>query len=173
MPALEHANVLYLHVPAVLQRDRLVGLGERTLAGHAPGQHSGAVDQTASLYRDVLEFHAPDQGVLPVAVAEILICVPLVRLGKVIALLRGGGCGLDHGPVGQSQGDVVLEAYGIAAVDPVGKIHDSSSVGEGRVDGLVDCRGVDLDAVSGRSEITYIVDFRLGGDAGKSQDKEN
>ena len=107
------------------------------------------------------------------AVAEILICVPLVRLGKVIALLRGGGCGLDHGPVGQSQGDVVLEAYGIAAIDPVGKIHDSSSVGEGRVDGLVDCRGVDLDAVSGRSEITYIVDFRLGGNAGKSQDKEN
>ena len=126
--AVEQADPLDGHVPALLEGDGLVGLGDGALAAQAAGQGVRAVDQA----------HAPDQGILPVAVAEVLVHIPLVGLRNVVALFGRGLGRLDDGALVQAEGDVVLEPDGIAAIDTGGEIDDAAALGGSRLDGGVD-----------------------------------
>ena len=168
--AVEQADPLDGHVLALLEGDGLVGLGDGTLAAQAAGEGVRAVDQALAFELEVLQADAPDQGILPVAVAEILVHVPLVGLCDVIALLGRGLGRLDDGALVQAKGDVVLEADGIAAVDAGGEIDHPAALGGSGVDGGVDGGRVDMDAVADRAEITHVVHLGLQGQRSGQQE---
>ncbi len=86
MPAVENREIAQRDVAAILQADRFVAdarvfrLGPRT---PAPAE-SFAPDQSRSENRNIVEAFAPEQAVVKVAVPEILIVVPGIRLGGIV-----------------------------------------------------------------------------------------
>ena len=79
-------------VAAVFQRDGFIadagGQGEIAVAT----AEALAPDQSLAFDGNVLQVFAPDQAVVPVAVAEVLIVVPGVGFGRVIAAARSWEC---------------------------------------------------------------------------------
>src|SRR5207237_5924650 len=63
----------------------------------AAAHKSLAVDESGAEYGNVFESLAPDEAVVPVAVSEVLILVPTVRLRRVVLAVAvsrvGGGYG--------------------------------------------------------------------------------
>ena len=57
----------------------------RTSAGAAAPAESPAMDQPWTEDGNIFQVFAPDQTVVPVAVAEILVLVPLICLGRIIS----------------------------------------------------------------------------------------
>ena len=156
---------------AGLEADRLVAdTGGRGVL--APAQRP-APDAPIALNGDVANPFAPDEAVVVVAVAEILVHVPLVGLGHVEpAAALCGRVGRNDGRPGiQVQRDIVLEADGIAQVI-AGREHDCSAArGAGRFNGLVDGWRVERFAVARgakRSHIEGAGDRGVGGGVGDS-----
>src|SRR5439155_10512471 len=71
VPAAEDGDVLDEDVAAQLQGDRLVAV-QRGGLGAAAADQALAVDLPGAFDGDVLQALAPDQAVVPVAVAEVL-----------------------------------------------------------------------------------------------------
>ena len=149
MPAMQDGEIAQQHVMAVLEADRLVAHARR-LRALAPAQRS-APDAPVAQNGDVAKPFAPDQAVVEVAVAEILVLVPFVRLGHVepaAGALRGRVGRNDGRPCIQVQRDVALQMDGIAQVIAGREHHRSAARRAGCFNGLVDRRRVERFAVA-------------------------
>src|SRR6185436_1147366 len=122
-----------------------------------------AVDAPRTHDADVFDSDSPDEAVLPVTVAEVLVEVVLVWLRGVVAALAGRGIGGEQGGArAEGEDHVALQPDGEAGVGAGGEV-DGTAAGGGRgVDGLVDGVGVDGGAVSAGSERADVI----GGGAG-------
>jgi hypothetical protein len=81
---------------AVLQRNRLVA--DAGNFGALAFAEALAPDAPAARDADVFETFAPDEAVVMVAVAEVLILIPLVWFGVVEAALGGGSAAIIVAP---------------------------------------------------------------------------
>ena len=119
-----------------------------------------APDQSRAEDGDVVQILAPDQAVVQVAVAVVLILVPLVGLGRIVAVPAPDPATVDRRPTAgafaQVQRDIALEADRMAQVASGGKYHTASAGICCRVDGLVDGSGVERFAIAFRAEGPYI-----------------
>ena len=136
--------------------DGLVGLAGADAAGL---QVARAVNGARAGERDVGEVLSPDQRVVEVAVAEVLVLREGVRLGRVEA--AGGGA--DGGAGIELDVDVALEVDRDRLVGAGRELDDPAAGRRARGgDGLVDRRGVDGGAVALRAEGLHVEDLRGG-----------
>ena len=95
---------------------------------------------------DVFDAFAPDQAVVEMAVAEILVLVPLVGLGQIVSAARrpsGGSAAMMVAPGVEVQRDVALQMDGIAQIIAGREMHRPAARRRRGVDGLVDGGGVE------------------------------
>ncbi len=92
MAAMQNREIAQRDVAAIFQADGLVAdarIFRFWCRGAGALAESLAPDQSRPGDRDVFDSFAPDQTVVPVAVAVILIFVPLIRLGRIVAAAAG------------------------------------------------------------------------------------
>ena len=88
------SDVTHRHIVAPLERYRLVrgprGIGTRqALFSHLASTKSTAADQARSENRDVVDAFAPDQAVVPVIMAEILVALERrIQFRRIIPAAR-------------------------------------------------------------------------------------
>ncbi len=90
------------------------------------------------------------------AVAEVLILVPFIWLGRVVAAGRSFGRrvgGEQCGALIEVERDVVLQMNRVARISAGGKIHRAATRCRRGLDGLVDGVGVERLAVAGGAEV--------------------
>src|SRR5205814_6734117 len=98
-----------------------------------------APDEAGAEYRDVLDTIAPDEAVVPVAVAEVLILVPLVRLRQIVlAVAVARVCGEYGRALVEVERDVALEPNREGAVRARGEAHGAAARVGGGVNRAVD-----------------------------------
>ena len=110
MAAVEDGEIAQRHVVAELERDGFIA------AAAALAHERFAADEAAADDGDVVEVLAPDQAVMPVAVAEILKLVRCVGLGRVVG--RRIGAGFEDGAALELQRDIAAQADGAGDVGP-------------------------------------------------------
>ena len=121
--ALEDGEVAKDDVAAVLERDGLVadagsgGVGQRLLVVAAA--ETFAPDEAGAEDAEVVDVLAPDEAVVPVIVAVVLIGLPrALRLGSVVAAAGEAfvrcGRGENGGALLKEESDVALEMDGVA-----------------------------------------------------------
>ena len=69
---------------AIFQANRFVPDARRQGLVSFAATQSFAPDAARAKNGNVKYFFAPDQAVVPVTVAEVLICIPLIGLGRII-----------------------------------------------------------------------------------------
>ena len=125
-----------------------------------PVEEAFAPDQAGSGDAEVVDVLAPEQGVVPVVVAVILVSVPCgLGLGGVVdsAVIAGlfagerGVGGDDCAALQQKQMNVALEMNGETEVASGGEDGDSATGRGGRFDRVIDGFGVEGLAVAGRA----------------------
>ena len=112
-----------------------------------------------------MDAFAPDEAVVPVIVAVVLVGFPgALRLGVVVA--AGGGAverrgrGEDRGALFKIEGDVALEMDRVAGIGVRGKEHGAAAGGCGCFDRAVDRRAVDCLSVTPSAERLDVQDAR-------------
>src|SRR5205814_53139 len=103
--AVHHFGRVVLAERRLLARVRLAAAQSRGPVARLDGaarsraatRQTSAVDEAGAFDGDVLQPLAPDEAVVPVAVAEVLKGVPLVRLRQVVAALRLFRVGCEYG----------------------------------------------------------------------------
>ena len=104
MAATQETDIADAHITAVAQRQRLVGHSRFSacIVPSVTGEYVAAVDEAFALHRHVVQAFAPQQRVVPVAVAEVLIgrCLSLC----LVVPFGGGDRGrFQHGAFLQPQ----------------------------------------------------------------------
>ena len=161
MPAMQNREIAQQHVMAILEADGLVAHARR-LGALAPAQPS-APDAPVAENGNVAQSFAPDQAVVEVAVAEILVLVPFVWLGHVepaAGSLRGSVGRNDGRPLIEVERDVALEMDGVAEVIAGGEQHRTAARRVGRFNGLVDGRRVERLAVARGAKRPHVEEAR-------------
>jgi len=149
MPAPVHRDVLDKDISTELQRDDLVAC-----PGTSPVlavQPSAAVDHTRTQNGNILQVLAPDQAVMPVAVAEILVAIlvaPGIWFGGIVSGVPCRLCGHDYGSLTQVKCDIAFEMYGIAQVLACREVDGSASAGSRRIDRPVDRGSIERSTVA-------------------------
>ncbi len=139
-------------VGAAGQRDDLVGLTGVGVAGDEP---AAAVDHAGADEADVAEAVAPDHRVVEVAVAVVLVLVPLVRLWRVVA----AGAAADHRAGVELEGDVAPQVDRVARAVGAGREpQDAVAGGARRTDRPVDRGTVVRGAVAGGAVVPDVED---------------
>ena len=116
-----------------------------------------SVNQSGTHDRNVLDIHPPDQTVLPVAVAEVLIEVGGIRLGCVVSsAVNRRVAGNEHRAWRELQRDVASETDGEREVTAGGKRHDATAGGGCGIDCGIDGDGVCGSAVSFGAVRTHV-----------------
>src|SRR5581483_6902884 len=142
----QNREIAQENVPAILEGDgfiadaSLFGLGTWSVAlAQAP-----APDQSRAEDRYIFEILSPNQAVVPMIVAVILIALPpVIRLSRIISAgtdtsARRGRIGrYDFGAGIEQQADVALEMDGIRKVARSGKMHGTTARRRSRIDRLV------------------------------------
>ncbi len=124
-------------------------------------------DEPRTENRDVADSFAPEQAVMPVAVAVVLICAPVIRFRRVVtaAFAGRGGVGRHNGgTLIEIEVDVAGEMNRAAQVSAGGEQHSSASRRGGSADGLVNRLGVERLAVARSPKRPHVEGpgFRLG-----------
>ena len=132
--AFKDGEVAEQDVAAVFEGDGLVadaGLGRIGFAGvFDPVPAAGeafAPDEAGAGDGDVVEAFAPEQGVVPVVMAVVLIGLPgALRFGEVVGAgggdaFHGAGRGEQDGTVIEMEADIALEMDGVGEVDAGGE----------------------------------------------------
>ena len=102
MAAVRNGDVAQQHVVTELESDGFVPSRAALAAGESfPGDAPSADDG------DVFEILSPDEAVMKVAVAEVLILVPLIGFWDVVT--GGVGTGFEHRAAVDLEGDVAAE----------------------------------------------------------------
>ena len=146
MAAVQDGEIAQHDVAAVLEGDGLVadagsgGVGQKCFTMAAA--KAFAPDQAGAEDGEVVDVFAPDQAVVPVIVAEVLVGFPgALRLGKVISsggqAIVWGGRGEDGGALLKKERDVALEMDRVAQVDASGEDDGSAACIGGGIDGRI------------------------------------
>ena len=117
----------------------------RTAHTCAQAKEDGGVDDVAHgdvADNNVFQSDAPDERVLPVAVAEILVAVVFVGFRFVIAFGSCGEGGCNHGALFHLQMDVAGQSDGVAGIVASGQVDGTSAIGGCFLDGTVDSGAV-------------------------------
>ena len=125
-------------------------------AAAEPAAQPFAVDAAGPRDGDVLEVLAPDQAVVPVAVAEVLIRVARSRLGGVVAASTARVGGEQHRALVEVEADVAPEADRVAGVGAAGDDDGAAAGGGGGSDRAVDRVAVDRHAVALGAEVAHV-----------------
>src|SRR5262249_57082738 len=116
----------------------------------------------------------PYQAVVEVAVAEVLIHVPLVGLGEVVpatgAFRRRIG-GDDGGALIEVECDVALEVNRVAEIVSGGEEDGAAAGGRRCFDGLLYGRGIEGLSVAGGTERPYVQRTGSGSGSGMGRDR--
>src|SRR5690348_443936 len=163
MSSPQDREVTQQHVAAVLQRDGFVAdarrFGSRGVVALAAAEPF-APDEASSNDGDVVQVFAPDEAVVKMGMAEVLVTIGgRVGLGRVVA----AACSALHGFGGDNdrsglkvERDSAPEMNGIGKIG-AGREANSAAAGDaGRLDGAVDSRRVVRLAVSGGAMLTDI-----------------
>ena len=115
------------------------------------------MDHARPRYRHLFDIVSPDEAVVPMAVAEILIELVDAVFGQVIAPCMTGRVGrLDHRAVRQQQGDAALQPQGKTEIAPA-RHDDGAPAGRGcGQDRGVDRGAVDRPPVAARAMIAHV-----------------
>ena len=134
---------------AVTQGQGLVRLRHTVVSASrsATRKDIGTIDQTFSLEGDVVEVFAPEQGVVPMAVTEVLV-MRVIGFGRVIALGFGDGSGLEHCALFDTQGDIALQMDGIAEIGSLAQHHPTPTLTGHAFNGGIDGRRVNVFAIT-------------------------
>src|SRR5256885_671552 len=107
-------------------------------------QASGPIDSAGTDDRDVLQALAPDQAVVPMGVAEVLVHVGGIRLGRVVPRLPAirararGPPTRDRGALTELERHFALEMNGETTIAPRRNTHYAAPRRAGRFDGPID-----------------------------------
>jgi len=118
-----------------------------------------AIDASSTCDADVFEVLAPDERIMEIGVASVLVFREIERLGRVVGFAVAGGN--DGGSCIDVEIDVALHVDGTTEVVACGKENGATSIGSGFLDGCVDGRRIEVLAIAFGSEITNVVG--LGG----------
>src|SRR6185503_3723390 len=185
MTAVQNTDIANDHVAAELQTDRFVAptgfdrvariwITERTRLGirslllerivlffrarlAAASNQSLSPNPTWTKYRDVFQVLTPDQAVVPVAVAEVLILIPLVWLGRIIfavAITRIGG--KDRRALIEIECDVAFQTNREGAIRARGKEDGAAARSRCRIDGFVDGGAVERLSIAFGAELSHL-----------------
>ena len=131
----QYRNIADDNIAAEFQGDGLVADALIRLAR----QGIFAADDTRPKNRDVLKPLAPDQAVVEVGMAEVLIFIPLLLAGLNGVIGFRIGRGLDGCTLIEIERDVALEVNGTGKICPGGEINRSATGGAGGIDSFIDC----------------------------------
>ncbi len=158
---MQDGEVAQDHIATIPQRDHLVAAAGPAvlipfLALRLVGESVEAAVQAFAMNPagtedgHILQPNAPDEAVLPVAVAVVLVVelvAPLVRLGQVVQGPRGID-GFDRGPRLEPQRDVAFQPDRRGEVGAGWKEHGATTGCGCRQDGPVDCVSINRPAVA-------------------------
>ena len=156
--AMEHGEVFQRDVPAILEADRFVAYTRQ--AAFFAGQ-SFAVDQSRTADGDVFQTDSPDQGVLPVAVPEVLVFIMLIRFRRVVSFVLSRKGGDDACALFQLEMDVTFQPDGITGIFSGRQVYGTSTFLCGSFDGTVDGGRINRLSVCFCSEISDVIDCCL------------
>ena len=156
--AMEHGEVFQRDVPAILETDRFVAY-TRQAAFFA--SQSFAVDQSRTADGDVFQADSPDQGVLPVAVTEVLVFIMLIRFRQVVSFVLSRKGGDEACTLFQIEVDVTFQPDGITGIFSGRQVYGTSTFLCGSFDGTVDGGRINRLSVCFCSEIPDIIDCCL------------
>ena len=159
VPAVQDRDVAQGHVAAILQADGFVAHSVGEFEVTISAAQALAPDQPLALDGNILQVFAPDQAVVPVAVAKILKFVPGVGLGRIVAAARARGrrVGSHDGRARvEKQSDVALQVDGVAEIISRREAHDAAACRGCRVDRFIDSGRVQSFAVAGGAESSYV-----------------
>ena len=118
-----------------------------------------AIDASTTRDADVFEVLTPNERIMEIGVASVLVFREIERLGRVVGFAVAGGN--DGGSCIDVEIDVALHVDGTTEVVACGKENGATSIGSGFLDGCVDGRRIEVLAIAFGSEITNVVG--LGG----------
>ncbi len=121
------------------------------------------IDASTACDADVFEVLAPNEGIVEIGVASVLVFRKVEWLGRVVGFAVAGGN--DGGSCIDMKIDVALHVDGTTEVVACGKENGATSIGSGFLDGCVDGRRIEVLAIAFGSEITNVVG--LGGGKNK------
>ena len=156
--AMEHGEVFQRDIPAILEADRFVAYTRQ--AAFFAGQ-SFAVDQSRTADGDVFQTDSPDQGVLPVAVTEVLVFIMLIGFRHVVSfVLFRKGCD-DACALFQIEVDITFQPDRITGIFSGRQVYGTSAFLCGSFDGTVDGGRVNSLSVRFCSEVSDVIDCCL------------
>src|SRR5579884_1502158 len=160
MPAVEDGKISQDDVVAVLQGYRFIPDSWIFCSGPLARSATQAFspNETGAQDGKVVNLFADDQAVVPVAMAEILIMIPLVWFRCVVLTLRTSLAGDDGSSLIEIEGDVVLEMNRVAKIISSRKKNRTAAGCSRRFDRLVDRRCIDASSIAFRAESAHIVD---------------
>ena len=132
-------------------------------AGAPASAESSPPNKARAENGNILQTLAPQQTVVPMIVAIILIRIPSrVGLGEIIA--AGAGFrrigGDDHSILIEVESDVALEVNGVTQIGARGETHGTSAGKSRSLDRAIDRGSVDSLAIAHRPETSYIKNAR-------------
>ena len=161
MTAFQETDIADGDMMAIAQSQGLVGHRHPCISTLrlTPIEHIRPVYQPFALDGQMMQMLSPEQGVVPMAVTEVLI-VRIVRLCLVIAFAIRYWSSLQHSARFQSQSDVTLQMNGVAEVDAFWHNDGIATVLRSRFNRSIDGRRVYTDSIAHRSE-SFDVDLSL------------
>ncbi len=154
---------------AVLQRDRFVAAAfeardVEVAFDIAPIAETLTPDQPASEDGDVVQSLAPDETVVPVIVAIVLVRLPgTLGLSRIVAAVGqpfGWNRGCENRGTGiEMQRHATLQANGVTGVSPRRKVDDTAAAGGHPVDSPVEGITVDRLAVADGAHLAHVQPF--------------
>ena len=157
MTAFQETDIADGDMMAIAQSQGLVGHWHPCISTLrlTPIEHIRPVYQSFALDGQMMQILSPEQGVVPMAVAEVLI-VRIVRLCLVVAFAIRYASRLQHSPLFQPQSDVTLQMNGVAQVDAFWHDDSIAPVFRSCFKRSIDGRRVYTDSIAHRSESFYV-----------------
>ena len=119
-----------------------------------------AIDASTARDADVFEVLAPNERIMEIGVASVLVFREIERLGRVVGFAVAGGN--DGGSCIDVEIDVALHVDGTTKVVACRKENGATSIGSGFLNGGVDGRRIEVLAIAFGSEITNVVGLSGG-----------
>jgi len=146
----------------IFEGDRFVGhpgfggIGQVNIVGVTAAK---ALTPDATLAEDgnIVNAFAPQQTIVPMIVAVVLVGLPwALRFGVVVTsgggALQVSGCSEDRGALVEIEAHLALQMNRVARVSSSRKINGAATCGRGGVNGTIDCGSIDGLAVAGSAE---------------------
>ena len=158
---MQNGEVTQHNVVTVLEADAFVADTSRQHSVFRSTTQTTAPDESGAKNRKIMNVLSPDQAVVPMAVPEILVVVPLIGLWRIVTLPTGRRCiGGNDGCAGpEIQINIALQVERITQVRPSRENHGPAAICRGSIDSFVDRRSIQALAIASGTECPDIKFF--------------